>query len=126
MEHFFAAAQQGELRELEQLLAADVVSTADGGGKVNAARNPIHGRERVARYLIGTLQRFGAGITPYFAESNGEPAVIAIGSDGLVAICFFDFGPDGLRDLSFVMNPDKLAFAANQLLQIGGLPDQSW
>jgi RNA polymerase sigma-70 factor (ECF subfamily) len=126
VERFFAAAQSGELEELEQLLAADVVSRADGGGKVTAARNPVHGRSRVARYLIGTLQRFGAGITPYLAEANGEPVLVAVGPDGLVAICFFELTSEGVHELNFVMNPDKLAFAATQLSRIGGLPGQSW
>jgi hypothetical protein len=31
-----------------------------------------------------------------------------------------------VTDLRFVMNPDKLAFAADQLSRIGGLPDLSW
>ena len=37
-----------------------------------------------------------------------------------------DAGPEGVTDLRFVMNPDKLAFAAAQLSRIGGLPDLSW
>ncbi len=126
VERFLAAARLGEIEELERLLAADVVSTADGGGKVVAARNPVAGRDRVARYLIGTLQRFGAGIEPHLAEANGRPALIAVGPEGVVAICFVDVGPDGVTDLRFVMNPDKLAFAAAQLSRIGGLPDLSW
>ena len=35
---FFAAAEQGDLAELEALLAHDVELTGDGGGKVPAAR----------------------------------------------------------------------------------------
>ena len=126
VERFLAAARLGELEALEQLLAEDVVATADGGGKVVAARNPIIGRERVARYLIGTFEHFGAGIEPHLAEANGGPALVAIGPDGLVAICFVDLGPDVVTDLRFVMNPDKLAYAATQLSRIGGLPDLSW
>jgi RNA polymerase sigma factor (sigma-70 family) len=126
VERFMAAARLGEVRELEVLLAEDVVSRADGGGKVVAARNAIAGRERVARYLIGVLQHFGAGIEPHFAEANGGPALVAIGPEGLQAVCFFSFGDDGLTDLRIVMNPDKLTFVAGQLSHIGGLPDLSW
>ena len=126
VERFLAAARLGEIRALEELLAEDVVSRADGGGKVVAARNPVVGRDRVARYLIGVLQRFGAGIEPYLAEANGQPALVAVGPGGVQAICFFDFGVDGLTDLRLVMNPDKLAFAADQLSRIRGLPDLGW
>lgn len=126
VERFLAAARLGELEELERLLAEDVVSTADGGGKVIAARIAISGRDRVARYLIGTLQRFGAGIEARVAEANGRPALVAVGPEGVLAICFVEAGPEGVTDLRFVMNPDKLAFAAGQLSRIGGLPDLGW
>jgi RNA polymerase sigma-70 factor (ECF subfamily) len=126
VERFLAAARLGEIRELEALLAEDVVSRADGGGKVVAARNAVVGRDRVARYLIGVLQRFGAGIEPHLAEANGQPALVAVGPAGVQAICFFDFGADGLTDLRIVMNPDKLEFAAGQLSRIRGLPDLDW
>ena len=126
VERFLAAAQSGEIVQLERLLAEDVVSTADGGGKVVAARNPVVGRTPVARYLIGTLQKFGAGFVLRFAEANGEPALVAEGPDGLAAVCFVEVGPEGVRDLRFVLNPDKLAFAATQVSHIGGLSDLSW
>ncbi|GAA1574720.1 RNA polymerase sigma-70 factor [Kribbella hippodromi] len=125
VEGFLAAARLGEVERLEELLAADVVSRADGGGKVIAARNPVFGRERVARYLIGVLERFGAGIEPYFAEANGEPVLVAAGADGVVAICFISIEDEQITGLRLAMNPDKLTFAAAQLSQIGGLPDLS-
>ena len=40
------------------VLAPDVVSVADGGGKVQgAARRPIVGADRLARYLLGGLAK---------------------------------------------------------------------
>ncbi|TWD83907.1 RNA polymerase ECF family sigma subunit [Kribbella amoyensis] len=126
VERFLAAAQLGELAELERLLAEDVVSRADGGGKANAARRPVTGRTKVARYLIGTLQRFGAGVVPYFAEANGEPAIVAVGPDGVLAICFVTFADDEVVGLEFAMNPDKLGYAAGQVSRFGGLSGQGW
>src|SRR3954447_18641570 len=49
---FFAAAEEGDLQGLEELLAHDVVFRGDGGGKAPAAARAIHGRARVARLLI--------------------------------------------------------------------------
>ncbi len=126
VERFIAAAQRGEIAELEALLAADVVSRADGGGKTFAARNAIAGRDRVARYLVGVLERFGAGIEPRFGEANGRPALVAVSPQGVEAVCFIEFTGDHVSDLRFVMNPDKLTFAAGQLSRIGGLPDLPW
>ncbi len=119
VERFLAAAQHGDIAGLEKLLAADVVSRADGGGKVMAARNPIHGRDRVARYLIGTLTKFGAGITPYLGEVNGEPAIIAAAPDGMRGVIFIHFEGDLIASLEMVLNPDKLS-------RIEGLPGLDW
>lgn len=41
---FMAAARAGDLRGLEQLLTADVMSWADGGGRVGTARRPVLGQ----------------------------------------------------------------------------------
>src|ERR687893_778427 len=59
---FFAAAEEGDLEGLEELLAHDVVLHGDGGGKAPAFARAIHGRARVARTLIAGLRaasRFG-------------------------------------------------------------------
>ncbi|MGZ0146256.1 RNA polymerase sigma factor SigJ [Kribbella sp. WER1] len=126
VERFIAAARLGEIEELEQLLAADVVSRADSGGQVSAARNVVTGRDKVARYLSGAVQRFGGGIEAYLTEANGGPALVAAGPDGVVAIAFIAVGVDGVTHVEFVMNPDKLAFATGQLSQIGGLSGLGW
>ncbi|MEV8371703.1 RNA polymerase sigma-70 factor [Kribbella sp. NPDC056861] len=126
VERFLAAAQLGDLAGLESMLTADVVSRADGGGKVNAARKPVIGRDRVARYLIGVLERFGAGLQPYFAQSNGEPVLVAVGPDGLRAVIFLGFGGEQLNTLDLAMNPDKLIRAEDQLSRIGGVSGLGW
>src|SRR5918997_124259 len=60
---FFAAAEEGDLQGLEELLAHDVVLHGDGGGKAPAIKRALHGRARVARTLIAGLRagttRFG-------------------------------------------------------------------
>src|SRR5207244_84068 len=40
VERFLAAARDGDLTQLETMLAADVVSWSDGGGQISAARRP--------------------------------------------------------------------------------------
>lgn len=126
VERFIAAARLGRIEELEKLLAEDVVSRADSGGKVTAARNVLVGRIRVARYLSGAIQRFGGGIEAFLTEANGGPALVAVGPDGVVAICFIGIGADGVTDVQFVINPEKLHFASAQLSRIGGPSDLSW
>src|ERR671920_517096 len=53
---FFAAAEEGDLEGLEELLAHDVVVRSDGGGKAPALARAIHGRTKAARTLIAGLR----------------------------------------------------------------------
>ena len=43
LERFLAAAEEGDLEALEEMLAKDAVLYADGGGKAMAAPEPIYG-----------------------------------------------------------------------------------
>jgi len=52
LEKFLAAVISGDLQELMDVLAPDVVVIADGGGMVAATRKPIVGAERVVAFLI--------------------------------------------------------------------------
>jgi RNA polymerase sigma-70 factor (ECF subfamily) len=51
LDAFTAAATRGDVAGLESLFASDIVSTSDGGGLVRAARLPVVGRERVAKFI---------------------------------------------------------------------------
>ncbi|MEU1514517.1 RNA polymerase sigma-70 factor [Streptomyces sp. NPDC005811] len=68
VERFLAALRTGELRELLDVMAPDVVLVADGGGLANAARVPVHGADTVARLLAHP----GRVVTVVWL--NGEPA----------------------------------------------------
>jgi RNA polymerase sigma-70 factor (ECF subfamily) len=57
---FLAAAQRGDLRALAAALAPDVVMVGDGGGASAAARHPVEGVERVARFIRGLFRRAAA------------------------------------------------------------------
>ncbi|MFC4018733.1 RNA polymerase sigma-70 factor [Micromonospora sp. GCM10011542] len=106
---FLAAARSGDLGQLEDLLAEDVVSYADGGGTVSAARVPVTGRTKVARYLVGLAAKFGAQVSLDFTEANGQEAVLARRAGSAVALCTIDASPDGIARVLIVLNPTKLA-----------------
>jgi RNA polymerase sigma-70 factor (ECF subfamily) len=113
---FLAAAQSGDLEALEAVLAEDVVSYADGGGIVSAARRPVSGRARVAQLILGVLAKFGQGVEPIPVEANGDAAMLGMRDGHPVALWTLDIGPDGVRRLLIVMNPEKLEpFAASAL-----------
>lgn len=110
MKEFLAASSSGELARLVALLSSDVVLYSDGGGKANAALNPIYGRDRVARFLFGAIQKsVPANVVTRFEQINGQPSVIYSLPDGRVG-CVLNFDvADGLVQNIYIMtNPDKL------------------
>lgn len=106
---FIAAAQEGDLERLESVLAADVVALSDGGGVVLAARKPVMGRENVARFLLGVLEKFASDLDNVPAFYNGAPAFVSLRGEQPIAVWTVDIGPDGIRGFYNVMNPAKLS-----------------
>jgi len=114
-ERLLAATVEGDVAALERLLADDVAAWADGGGRVTAARRPVLGRDKVARYLAGLAHHpLAASVEIELRWVNGEPGLVARTPEVLIAVMVPDPGPDGLAALRTVLNPDKLAFAAAQ------------
>ena len=108
---FLAATEEGDLRALEELLAADVVLHGDGGGKAPALARPLHGRRRVARTLVTwarQARRFG-GVTIRPVEVNGQPGAMFVHSSGkLVSVMSFDVAAGRIQAVRSIVNPDKL------------------
>src|SRR5829696_541379 len=111
LERFLEAARAGNVAGLVELLAADAVSYADGGGKVRATPRPIHGAEKVARLWasISDPTRIGP-YTVRVADVNGQPGAIAIGPDGSVlGVMTLQVAGGRVQSVWAVVNPDKLA-----------------
>ena len=82
LERFLAAAEEGDLEDLEELLAKDAVLYADGGGKVMAAQEPLFGAALIARYMAGVAQMrraFGEFETR-LVRVNGQPGRVLLGA----------------------------------------------
>jgi RNA polymerase sigma-70 factor (ECF subfamily) len=107
---FFDAVDGGDLGSLLELLAPDVVMVGDGGGKGRASREPTHGAERVARFLLGLFRRaHKEGTYGVPALVNGQPGAVAYDAEGRVASVFALDIADGLvQAVRSVVNPDKL------------------
>jgi len=111
LEAFLVAAQKGDVGELERLFAEDVVSYTDGNGVKLAARIPVAGRSRVAKFVAAFSSHFWIGKSIDWVEVNGQPAA-TLTEDGVVTtIVTLTAGDDGIRQLLWVMSPDKLAHA---------------
>jgi RNA polymerase sigma-70 factor (ECF subfamily) len=108
---FFAAAQLGDANALVELLAADVVVYGDGGGKAPSWPEPIYGRERVAKLMIGTLsQAARLGASTVTTELNGQPGVMFLDEEGRIgAVMSVEIADGVIQTIRGITNPDKLA-----------------
>ena len=106
VERFRSAAVTGDLQQLADVLAPNVVLLSDGGGKVQAALHPIYGVEKVLRFLAG-VRPDSLTLEPTWL--NGSPSLRFI-VDGEVDTVGSALIEDGrVTALYLVRNPDKLA-----------------
>jgi len=107
IKRFLVALQSGDLQELMEVMAPDVVLTADGGGIVAAARAPIHGSELVAKLLV-RADRAAGKVQASIVWLNGAPAA-RIEIDGHVAAVSLLVETGRITQIYAVANPEKLA-----------------
>ena len=105
--HFLHTCLSGNYDALLQQLHTDLAAYSDGGGKVLALLRPIHGRERVARFLLRLIQpRAGLWVEPRCI--NGDPGLLVFERGQVTAALAFCFRDGQLWRLYSIRNPDKL------------------
>ncbi|MBV9323595.1 MAG: RNA polymerase sigma-70 factor [Chloroflexi bacterium] len=106
VERFLSAVRTGQIRDMMDILAPDVVLTADGGGLVPAARVPVHGAEPVAT-LLARANRVQAGFSTRIVWLNGAPAGhIQVGGQSIAVSLVVENGQ--VSRIYAVANPRKL------------------
>ena len=115
LQAFQHAVETGDLQELVDLLAPDVVLLGDGGGVKKAVVRPIVGSDRVARLLAGGLPRIDGSVSTERVLINGSPALI-VSIDGQIDnTVSFRFDEGKITGLYIVRNPDKLSRLAQEV-----------
>jgi RNA polymerase sigma-70 factor (ECF subfamily) len=79
LERFLAAAEEGDMAALEQLLADDAVLYADGGGKAMAAPEPLVGPVLIARFMAAVARVTAGAVASEPARVNGQPGRVMRG-----------------------------------------------
>ncbi|MEU5214349.1 RNA polymerase sigma factor SigJ [Streptomyces sp. NPDC020742] len=111
VEAFLSAVMGGDLEDLLAVLDPEVIWRSDGGGKVSAARRPVLGREKVARFVHGLLSRSAelGGVRVALTDVNGAAGLVFADAAGRQAGVFAFTVHDGLiTEVDAVINPDKL------------------
>jgi RNA polymerase sigma-70 factor (ECF subfamily) len=109
LEAFIVAAQKGDLVALESLFAEDVVSYSDGGGLVRAARVPVLGRERVAKFIVAFSSHFWQGVRLAWVEVNGQESILISRYGEPVGLVTTEASEHGIHQIMWLMRPSKLA-----------------
>ena len=109
MEGFIEASLKGDMEGLVSLLAEDVTLWFDGGGKTRAALNPIHGSEKVSRFLFGILRQAPPGFLVRRVRVNGHPGLVGYFRDGRPqSVTTLEVAEGRIRAIRIVVNPEKL------------------
>jgi RNA polymerase sigma-70 factor (ECF subfamily) len=106
---FAAAVMAGDVDAVRALLHPDTVLTSDGGQHRRAARRPVVGPDRVARFVVNVLRRLpeGGDVEPVLV--NGAPGML-VSVDGRPFLVHALEVRDGRVARQYlVLNPDKLA-----------------
>lgn len=107
---FVAAAGQGDVDGLVELLAANATVYGDGGGKVPQWSAPIVGADRVA-LLFAQLGRQSErlGATFELHQVNGQPGIVFRGpGGGVFSVMSIEVEGGRVATIRSVVNPDKL------------------
>jgi RNA polymerase sigma-70 factor (ECF subfamily) len=112
-ERFLAALESGNLAAVEELLAADVVAYADGGGKGHAARRPVVGAHRVGRFFAALSRRLTVRVVRRVEVNGHAAALLWFGRQRLVIAV--DVAGGKIREIDSIINPDKLRYVDRQL-----------
>ncbi len=113
---FFVAARDGDVETLSALLARNVEIHSDGGGKVLAFRNVVHGIDRALRLFAAQGRKQTASPTLLRVVSiNGLPGYVSLDPGGALQTTALDIQDDMIAAIYIVRNPDKLRHLAAEV-----------
>ncbi len=106
---FIEAAQSGQRAAIRALLADDVLTLGDGGGKATVVAGGMHGGERVTNLYWAHALRLGARLQYRIATINGEPGLLRYVDGHLESANAVVTDGERIVAIYAVRNPDKLA-----------------
>lgn len=107
---FFSASRTGDLAALRAMLAEDVITYADGGGRVSAPSRPLIGLEAVIARHSGLARLFAVRPSRLirYAIIDGLPGFITIEEENTVQTTALNVQRGKVVAIYVTRNPDKL------------------
>ncbi|MEU6287790.1 RNA polymerase sigma-70 factor [Streptomyces sp. NPDC046988] len=112
-ERFLAAAADGDLAGLMELLAPDVRLVGDSGGKSKAPLRVLESSDKVARFLQGAARKGVPDFSYRFLEINGGPALLALSGGKPDSVFQVEVADGRIQSVYIIRNPDKLLSLAD-------------
>jgi RNA polymerase sigma-70 factor, ECF subfamily len=109
LEAFQRAIETGDLQDLLDILAPDVVLLGDGGGVKQAVPRPIVGADKVARLLSVGLPRLQGQASVEPVQINGYPALIVRLNGEIDDVVAVRIDNGLITGLYIIRNPEKLS-----------------
>lgn len=113
---FVASCLNGDMAGLMEVLAPDVTLWADGNGRAETPRVPLHGAPTVADYFVSVAGGYPPGLAVRMLDQyDGAPAAVLAAPGGVFAVVILELagtagdGPPRVTAVRAVRNPDKLA-----------------
>ncbi|MFE2046879.1 RNA polymerase sigma-70 factor [Streptomyces sp. NPDC059477] len=112
-ERFLAAATEGDLDGLMELLAPDVRLVGDSGGKAKAPLRVLESADKVGRFLVSAGRQSIPGLTFRSVELNAGPALLVLSDGKPDAVFQLDIAGGRIQAVYVIRNPDKLRSVAD-------------
>lgn len=117
VERFLTAVHTGDVAELTRLLHPEAAFFGDSGGKAHTARRPVRGADKIARFAVGLVTKYGTSLVaqarPVLVNGDigvlvpGDPADLT-GRTSARRVLAFTLDGDRIAEVHDVVNPDKL------------------
>jgi len=111
MSQMMTAYAKGDLAEIAELLAQDVVAVSDGGGRARAALRPLLGAAETAQVMHALATRKPPHRKPDLVWVNGRPAIAILDgseADFLMTVTPSNGDSSRIGWIYVMRNPDKL------------------
>jgi len=110
LQQFLKAVGSGEIDGVLAVLAKDVELHSDGGGKGLAVPNAIRGADKVARGILGSLERLlPRNLVRRLTQINGAPGLVNYLDGKPHSVLTLQASEGRIQMIYIVTNPEKLS-----------------
>ncbi|HEY3840101.1 MAG TPA: RNA polymerase sigma factor SigJ [Bryobacteraceae bacterium] len=108
LRRYVDALASGDERGLLELIAPGAVLYGDGGGKALSIVNPLHGPERIVKFLMGLRRKYRGQYELRPTNVNGWAGFLVVLGGQVRGVSAYDISGGKIYGIYHVVNPDKL------------------